>query len=102
MVATIVGTLVLVLILGLQLVLAGDSRSVLPAVGVGLLVTWASIWLTRRAIARGRSPQEIVDWWFRLPVIGRFLRFSDRLNSRMGRGSRELLDDARKQRSSAK
>ena len=86
-IVSLLGSLLLLVVVGSQLVLVGDGWTLVviavgaPAAAVGC------IWLTKRSMARGRTAEQMIEWWFDLPVIGRFLRFSDRMNSRMGRGS---------------
>ena len=93
---SIVGSLVLAATAAVQLVWAGDTRTVVILLAVAPLLVVAIILLTRRSMARGKSAPQIIDQWFHIPVVGPFLRFADRVNSRMGRGSKELLEDSRR------
>ncbi len=87
-------------IAAVQLIRGGDFRIVIALLLVAAVLTIATILLTRRSMARGRTAQQIIGWWFNLPIIGRFLRFGDAMNSRMGRGSTQLFEDARERDSS--
>ncbi len=94
-VRSILGSLLLVVIAVAQLVLGGDARTVALLLIVGLLIAVLAIASTRRSMRRGKSAEQIIQRWYRLPLVGPLLRFGDRMNSHMGRGSAELLADAR-------
>src|SRR5947209_4669346 len=97
-VRSILGPLVLVAIAALQLVRQGQGLTVLLLIAAVPVIAVVSIALTRPSMARGRSVEEILDWWLNLPVVGPLFRFSDRLNHRMGRGTEDMIEDARYRR----
>jgi hypothetical protein len=94
-VAAMVGSGVLVVLGAAKAAQDGDNW-IWISILIGPPISAFSIWLTKRKMAQGRTPEEIIGWWFTLPIIGRWFRFSDRVNHRMGHGSEDLLADARR------
>ena len=46
---------------------------------LALVVAVGSMWLTSRRLARGRTSEQMIQWWFDLPVLGPVLRLGDRM-----------------------